>query len=140
MIKYKKLPDNIEQLLPRAADYLHARPDVVFAYLFGGLVQGARRMLSDVDIAVYLATGAGPAEKKLDILGGLMDALCTDEIDLVLLNSAPEAFKMKILEHKKILVDKVPPVRHRYESLTFRRYFDFAPYERKIIEKRLLHG
>jgi len=140
MIKYKKLPCNIEKLLPDAAGYLRSRHDVVFAYLFGSLARGTLHSLSDVDIAVYLEYGENSAETKLDIIGGLMDALHTDEIDLVVLNYASEALKMKILECKTILVDKAPFVRHRYESETLRRYFDFVPYEKRILERRFSHG
>lgn len=33
MIKYKKLPENIEELIPEAIDYLQSRSDIQFAYL-----------------------------------------------------------------------------------------------------------
>ena len=53
MIKDKPLPKDINSLLPEAFAYLEKRPDIVFAYLFGGLARGKQSPLSDVDIAVY---------------------------------------------------------------------------------------
>ncbi|MCJ7773021.1 MAG: nucleotidyltransferase domain-containing protein [Desulfobacterales bacterium] len=140
MIKYTQLPKNIGLLLTRAGAYLRSRPDVSFAYLFGGLAKERPTPLSDVDIAVYLSEDEDYIEKKMEILGKLMEILETDEIDLVILNTASLALKMKILENKKILVDHNPFLRHRYESLTMRAYFDFSVKEMEILQRRFLNG
>jgi hypothetical protein len=93
-----------------------------------------------VDIALYLTEKVSFAEKKLEILGNLVNILRTDEIDLVVLNKAPLTLRMKILENKKIIVDKAPFLRHQYESLTMRKYFDFAFKESSILRERFLRG
>ncbi len=69
-----------------------------------------------------------------------MELLETDEIDLVILNTAPLTLKMKILEGKNVIVDNDPFLRHRYESLTIRKYFDFSIKEMGILERRFLRG
>ena len=140
MIRSKPLPKDIEQRLPKAAAFLQSEPDVVFAYLFGGLAQRSRRPLSDVDIAVYLSDGCAGEAAKLHILGRLNDILETDEIDLVVLNQAPPALTMNILRDKRLLADKAPPRRHRFESLAFRKYFDFLPIESAMLKRRVLYG
>jgi len=140
MIRNSPLPKNIADLLPEAFEYLRSEEDVLFAYLFGSLSVGRIGPLSDVDIAVYLVEKVSFAEKKLEILGNLVNMLRTDEIDLVVLNKAPLTLRMKILENKKIIVDKAPFLRHRYESLTMRKYFDFAFKESSILRKRFLYG
>ena len=138
MIKRTPLPDNIAVLLPKAEAYLRARTDIAFAYLFGGLANGHVRPLSDVDIAVYFSKEDNIAEKRLAVLGDLMRVLETDEIDLVILNTAPLTLKMKVLENKKIIADNDPFARHRYESLTMRKYFDFSIKEMAILERRFV--
>ena len=140
MIRNAPLPENIEELLPEAYEYLRGDEDVIFAYLFGSLATKRAEILSDVDIAVYCREGLAFPEKKLEILGNLMNALKTDEIDLVMLNRAPLTLRMKILENRKVIVDKAPLVRHRYESLTMRQYFDFSYKESSILRKRFFHG
>jgi hypothetical protein len=140
MIKYTKLPQDIEKTLPEAIDYLQERQDIEFAYLFGSFGRGKPLPLSDVDIAVYLQEPADVKEKKMEILGALMDLLKTEEIDLVILNSAPVTLRKKILESKKVIVDHRPFLRHRYESLTMREYFDFSIKETVILERRFLGG
>ena len=94
MIKFNKLPADILRLLPDAADYLKSHPQILFAYLFGGLARGKPQPLSDVDMAIYLMTDGKLAENKLEILGNLMAILQTDEIDLVVLNTANFALVM----------------------------------------------
>jgi len=140
MIKYSRLPENIKDNLPKAEVYLRSRPDVRFAYLFGSLAKGKPLPLSDVDIAIYLPENSNILEKKLEILGELIAILETDEIDLVILNEAPLALRMKILENKKLIVDNSPFLRHRYESLTMRKYFDFSIKEKAILERKFLSG
>lgn len=140
MIKYSRLPSQIQELLPEAVRYLQSREDVMFAYLFGSLGKGNLFPLSDVDIAVYLVNSAGASEKRFEILGALMDFLKTDEIDLVILNRASLPLRMRILQSKKVIVDHDPFFRHRYESLTMREYFDFSIKERNILERRFSRG
>jgi predicted nucleotidyltransferase len=140
MIRYKKLPANIEDLIPKALTYLQSRPDIVFAYLFGSFGRGKHLPLSDVDIAVYLKESSDIQEKKMEILGTLTDILQTDEIDLVVLDSAPLSLRMKILESRKVVVDHDPYQRHIYESLTMREYFDFSVREKDILYRRFLGG
>jgi predicted nucleotidyltransferase len=139
MIRFQQLPEDIEQRLPLASEYLRSHPKVVFAYLFGGLARGERRPLSDVDIAVYLA-GIVTADVKLDILGKLIDILGTDEIDLVILNTASPALAMNVLREKRVVSDNNPAMRHRFESLAFKKYFDFLPVELGMLTKRVANG
>ena len=140
MIKYSKLPEDIVKVLPEAINYLKNNPQVLFAYLFGSLAMGKPKPLSDVDIAVYLKQNRDAAEKKLDILGNLMAILQTDEIDLVVLNTAELPLVMNILKTKKIIVDKAPHERHIFESLIMRKSFDFSVKESSLLRRRYLHG
>ena len=140
MIKFKKLPANILELLPGAVDYLESHPKVLFSYLFGSLAKGSPLPLSDVDIAVYLADTLYGTNDKLDILGKLMGILQTDEIDLVVLNTAGLPLVMNVLKRKKIIVDKDPSARHIFESLSMRKYFDFSITESAQLKRRYLNG
>ena len=140
MIRLKPLPEDLEQRLPLASEYLRSHPKVVFAYLFGGLARGERRPLSDVDIAVYLSENADVADVKIDILGRLIEILSTDEIDLVILNTAPPALAMNVLRNKRLLVDNDQVARNCFESLVLRKYFDFLPIEISMLKNRVAHG
>lgn len=132
----KSLPENIEELIPNAQDILERHPNIIFAYLFGGLAKGRISPVSDIDIAVYLANVDDILETKLEILSLLSDTLNTDEIDLVILNTAPLPLRARIIQNKKVLVDKEPALRYSFESLVLREYFDFSIKERAIFSRR----
>lgn len=139
MIKNKPIKHNIYELIPGAEAYFKKRKDVLFAYLFGSFASMAISPLSDLDIAVYLS-GKYLSPKRLQILGDLTDIFKTDEIDLVILNTAPLTLRMKILKNKQILADNDPFFRHSYESVTMRTYFDFSILEKRILNRRFLSG
>ncbi|HPC77412.1 MAG TPA: nucleotidyltransferase domain-containing protein [bacterium] len=132
----KSLPENIEELIPNAQDILERHPNIIFAYLFGGLAKGRISPVSDIDIAVYLANVDDILETKLEIFSLLSDTLNTDEIDLVILNTAPLPLRARIIQNKKVLVDKDPALRYSFESLVLREYFDFSIKERAIFSRR----
>ena len=75
------------------------------------------RPLSDVDVAVYLDDAVDPVRTRVDLIGVVTKHLGTDELDLVVLNRAPTALLGRILQSRKVIVDKEPFLRHRFESL-----------------------
>lgn len=109
---------------------------VVFAYLFGSLAKGAPKPLADVDIAVYLASGAAGAEARAELSGMVSDVLGTDAFDLVVLNSAPLSLVGRILGARRVIADKQPYLRHAFESRTLREFFDFRRKEQDILFRR----
>lgn len=138
MVKFKKLPADIEIRINKLRDFLKKHPEVIFAYIFGGLAKGKRSFLSDVDIAIYLKN-----PEKFDYLQFYTEItkfLNTDEIDLVVLNNAPLTLSGRILQSKKILIDNAPFLRHKFESLTIRKFLDFQYRERQYLKERLKIG
>jgi len=134
MIRLSPIPRDIQERFGPLARFLKKDPNILFAYLFGGLAAGRRSPLSDVDLALYLRD-----EKKMDTLethGRISQILGTEEIDLIILNQAPISLAGRILQTRKILMDKAPFVRHRYESLILREFFDFSIKEREIVKRR----
>jgi len=122
--------------ISKVAEVLTKEENVLFAYLFGGLARGDASPLSDVDIAVYLRDTQNLADYKLSLFDKLTDALGTSELDLVILNTAPTSLAGRILQNKRILIDKEPFKRHEYESVTLREFFDFSIKEKSIFLSR----
>ncbi len=140
MIKHSKLPDDILDRIQDAADYLEQINEVEFAYLFGGLAKGAPKPMSDVDIAVYLSEDADRVQTKFEMILDLVDILCTDKIDLLILNQANLSLCMNVLKHHQVLVDKKPYVRHAYQSLIMRKYYDHHRFESSVLRRRFNLG
>jgi hypothetical protein len=134
MIRFKKIPGDIDGRIGLLNDLLNKDSNIIFAYLFGGLLKNRRNPLSDVDLGIYVKS-----TKRLDYLtlfNKISRFLGTDEIDLVVLNSAPISLAGRILQNRKVLIDKDPFLRHRYESLILREFFDFTLKEREILRRR----
>jgi predicted nucleotidyltransferase len=129
MIKFERLPADILSKIPDVKRILLQDHNVIFAYLFGRLSEGKVKPLSDIDISVYVRDADNLAEYKFNLFERLTDALSTNELDLIILNIIPVSIAGRILENKLILVDKDPPIRHSYESLTLRKFFDFRVKE-----------
>ena len=136
MIKFEKLPADILSRIPDVKKVLAEDSNVIFAYIFGGLAEGEPKPLSDIDISVYLKSTDKLAEYKLNLFDKLADTLNTSEIDLIILNTTPITITGRILQKKVILVDKNPPLRHTYESLMLREFFDFRVKEEALLSRR----
>ncbi|MEW6418603.1 MAG: nucleotidyltransferase domain-containing protein [Nitrospirota bacterium] len=134
MIRYRLIPEDIHQKINSLTGFLFNDPNIVFAYLFGGLLKDKPNPLSDVDVAVYVKN-----TKKLDYLelfSNIANVLGTDEIDLIILNTAQISLAGRVLQNRKVLIDKYPFLRHKYESIILREFFDFAIKERDILKRR----
>jgi hypothetical protein len=136
MIKFERLPTDILSKIPDVKRILLQDHNVIFAYLFGGLSEGKVKPLSDIDISVYVRDTGNLAEYKISLFDRLTDSLSTNELDLIILNMAPVSIAGRILENKLILVDKDPPIRHAYESLTLRKFFDLRVKEDAFFSMR----
>jgi predicted nucleotidyltransferase len=134
------LPADVGEKIATLGRALEACPEVVFAYLFGGMGAGRPTTLSDVDVAVYLADGMDPLETRLDLIRKITAHLHTDEVDVVVLNNAPTALVGRILATRRVLVDRDPFRRHRFESRALREFFDFRAIEREHLAWRFGRG
>lgn len=121
--------------LSKLQSALSRHPDITFAYLFGSQASGRTTRMSDIDIAVYLHRSPD-GEKRLEILGLLIDTLKSDRVDLVILNTAPLPLQFRVLKNNQLLVDKAPFLRHAFESKTIVMYLDFSIFEARLLERR----
>jgi uncharacterized protein len=134
MIRFKGLPGDIHRRIDSLVQTLKDDPNIRFVYLFGGLTRETPNPLSDVDIAVYLKDTKG--FDYLALYGTITEILGSDEVDLVVLNAAQISLAGRILQSRRVLIDKEPGLRYEYESLTLRKYFDFRVKERDILTRR----
>lgn len=141
MLRGKPLPADIARRLSTLGAALERCPPVVFAYLFGGAAGGRLTPLSDVDVAVYLdPAAADPVAARLEVIQAVVRHLGTDEVDLVALNSAPTALVGRLLASRRVILDRDPFLRHRFESLAVREFADFRIFERRLLDRRARSG
>lgn len=120
----------------RLARALSERDDVVFAYLFGSVATGRAHARSDVDVAVWLEDGRSPdpgRDPLIEIIGVVTSALKRDDVDLVVLNSAPLRLAFDAI-HGRLLLDRDEERRVVIEAALKSRYHDRVPYHRRHLE------
>lgn len=140
MIRETLLPAGVKDRLETLGPALERCPGVVFAYLFGTAATGRLSPLSDIDVAVYLDDRIDPLEGRLQAIGAVTEHLRTDEVDVVVLNSAPASLKGRILGARQIVCDRDPFRRHRFESQALREFFDFRLFEHRLLRRRYQDG
>lgn len=134
------LPAELEHRLATLGTVLDGRPEVRFAYLFGGAGRADLRPLSDVDVAVYLDDAVDPVPARLDLIRVVTKHLGTDEVDLVVLNRTPTALVGRIVQSRRVISERDPFLRHRFESLAMRQFLDFRIFERRFLDARFARG
>ena len=140
MIRKSRLPLGIESRVATLGGALARCSGVVFAYLFGGAARDDIKPLSDVDVGVYLDESVDPFEARLEVLGVTTAHLGTDEVDLVVLNTAPTALAGRILQTRRVIYDRDPSCRHRFESRVLRQFCDFRILEHRLLARRFAGG
>jgi hypothetical protein len=140
MIRRAPLPAGIGERLAGLGPVLARCRPVVFAYLFGSAARDRLTPLSDIDVAVYLEEGSDFAGARLEVIRHVTRHLGTDEVDVVVLNTAPAALVGRVLLTRRVIADRDPVRRHRFESAALRTFFDFRIRERQILAARYRCG
>jgi predicted nucleotidyltransferase len=135
MMRQKPPPAEIATRLSDRGRALERCPAIAFAYLFGGACRGHLTPLSDVDVAVYLDETANPVDARLEAVGAATSHLGTDEVDVVVRNTAPTALVGRILGSRRVILDREPFRRHRFESQALREFLDFRIVEHQLLSR-----
>lgn len=121
-----------------------SRYPIQFAYLFGSHARGQALSFSDVDVGVYVNEPDQAKRSRMyaPMLTGLMDALHTDQVDLVYLNDAPPRFAYNVISGKPIYCAN-ERARVRVETNILSRYPDecaASQHYYHYLDRRILAG
>lgn len=134
---------DVTELEDRLRAALERQPEVLVAYLFGSAARGRPGPLSDVDVAVLLAEDSDRTGRRLDLIGDLAAAAGTDEIDLVVLNDAPNELAFRVIRDGRVLLCRDERTRVWHRARTILEYLDLEPLRRALAEglrRRLAEG
>ena len=142
---------NLDEHRQALEAYFASLDSVVLAYLFGSQARGKAGLLSDVDVAVLLASQPDDGhcfDVRLEVIGGLMDILHFSNVDVAILNQVPLALRYRIVRDGILLFCRDRRAMVAFKARTVSEYLDFKPvieqHERAILERarkgELLHG
>ncbi len=137
---------NKEDVIAKLTLALSAKPEIIFAYLFGSVAKGTAGNKSDVDVAVFLDPSAELNEEGFGYLSVITEELCallSTRVDVVILNSAKIVLKHQVLKSGLLLQSKSNEARRTFHERTLSEYLDFKPalqVQREYMHKRLLNG
>lgn len=145
MIKFKKITHDPVQYFDKLGSCLAQNQEILLVYLFGSYATGKVGPLSDIDIAILLDNPIWEKQKlkkKLQLISDISDILKTDEVDLVILNEAPNLLAYQVVSDGKLLYESDTALRVEFETRTISTYLDFKPFlevqwqnaKRKILE------
>lgn len=111
--------------------------DAVAVYLFGSVARGTAHAGSDIDIAVLLAEDPPRTLEglKLDVQSDLELRLGVP-VQLIVLNRAPADLVHRVLRDGRLLLDRDPSKRIRFEVRKRNEFFDLEPFLRRYREAR----
>ena len=112
---------------------LEARPEILFAYLFGSCAEGSS--FRDVDVAVYV-TDAESLKDSLTYtihLSLALEKIIGWSVDVILLNTAPDHL-IHAISGGKVLLDRDGEFRSEFVVSAWRRYFDIQPKRRQALK------
>jgi len=114
---------------------------VLVAYLFGSYAKDNQTTKSDIDIAVLLLE---TPQKILTYYLHLVDELSQvlgNEVDLIILNTAPPMLKHQTIKHGKVVYCRDEKARIEFEARAQDEYLDFsraiARYEECLMKEVL---
>ena len=131
----KRRLDSVKETLKKL---LEDREEILFAYLHGSFLhtEGYR----DVDVAVYVDPKKVSDFMEYELeLSVELEAVVGLPIDVKVLNSAPPAFRYRVLSGELLFVRDERSWLEFYD-LTVREYLDFKPFEKEMMREMLHSG
>lgn len=125
--------------LVAATDLLRARvPGIGVVWLHGSRARDDARTDSDVDLALLAEAPVGLRE--LFALQSDLAAVLGYEVDLVDLWTADDVLRVQVIEHGRVLFERTPADRARFEMHALSRYAHLGEERRGILEDIVRRG
>ncbi len=126
--------EDIERLIRR--ELSECEPEILAAYVFGSAARGEATPSSDIDVAILLATGISARLDGLPFtLWARLDRVLLREVDVVVLNGSSPDLVHRVLRDGRLLLDRNPAERIRFEVWARNVYFDMQPLRRRYCNR-----
>ena len=127
------------KILSKLKEYFIEKKGVLVVYLFGsasGKSHGWKKR-PDLDIAILLddyTLKDGSLKQQCIFWAELVALLKRDDIDVLILNTAPLILRHEVIKNGLILFEKEPSSRIDFEVSSELKFYDFKPYHQLFWE------
>jgi len=104
------------------------------AYLFGSHAKKLNTSISDVDIAILLSETPKNLFEYYLYMVNKLSGIVGDNLDLIILNTAPPMLKHQIIKYGKIIYTRDEKERIKFEARAESEYLDFSRALRRYDE------
>jgi uncharacterized protein len=118
---------------PQLRAFFEANPrDAIAVYLYGSVARGTDTAASDIDLALLYEHAPTPTFDGLPLsLEAELERLTGRPVQVIVLNAAPADLVHRILRDGKLLLDRDPSARIRFEVRARNEFFDLEPFRRQ---------
>jgi predicted nucleotidyltransferase len=122
-----------EEITEKLRAVFERRPEILFCFLFGSSAAGAPSP-GDVDLAVFASvSAAGRLDWMADVHGDFCDALATNDVDLVHLNSTDNIMLLdEIVRKGRVIFERDSEARALFQARIWHEGIDFKE-KRKML-------
>jgi len=107
---------------------------ILVAYLFGSQAKKLNTPISDVDIAILLSETPKNLFEYYLYMVNKLSGIVGDNLDLIILNTAPPMLKHQIIKYGKIIYTRDEKERIKFEARAESEYLDFSRALRRYDE------
>lgn len=130
-------PPRVREIETAVAEVCAGDSRIAAVWLFGSVARGTAKGGSDVDLAILLAPNAEGFSLPAFIVS--LEKTLDRSVDGVVLNRAGELLKYEVRRRGRLLWDRFPETRIRFEVMG-RKYFEDFRHIHNRYTRRVLYG
>ncbi|MFQ5799228.1 MAG: nucleotidyltransferase domain-containing protein [Bacteroidota bacterium] len=119
-----------KEIIELVRQYLTARQEIVFAYLFGSVVDSDA--FKDVDLGVYVGGGISDGFGYAFAMSGELGRMLECHVDVILMNTAPDHL-IHSISKGKVILNRDDDARVSFITASWSRYFDIQVKRRDYL-------
>ncbi len=123
---------SLEKIVNQLRNLLSAEKNVLYAILFGSVVEGRLRYDSDIDVAIRFSTRPDPLE--LGRLSSLIESVVGRPAHVVDMSRAPPPLRYEIFRTGIVILVRDETLMAEDKARAIMEYLDFKPYYERIVK------
>lgn len=130
---------SLNEISKIVASLCSEQPTVAAAYIFGSVAKGSSEKPKDVDVAILLNDSDARSFELLPFITAIEELLGC-RTDVVILNRAGEILKYEVRRHGRLVFERCPEFRKKFEMLGRKMYEDFLYLHNRYVKAVLYRG